>query len=185
MPQMTLPQHDRATLDRMLHHVYYEMHMLAVSRLVGLHVTPETAAPFASNLIVEIRALHARNVAEFLLGSNKLPNSLAAAHYLPTFSINPTDAAEIEKVRKRANKEIAHITTERISDDEHKSGAQSKAWKPESFVPLFEAAVTFLDGLLKANWLDATRRPDFEELHKMCGAAVIACRAQATPAGSP
>ena len=118
-------------------------------------------APLA-NATVELRALHARNVCEFLQPHKPKSNFVVAQHYLPRFAVND---ASLMRVWSLASRYLAHITADRVTDHEHAAGEKSKAWELAELAPILRAALEFVDGLLVSNWLreEDNRRAAFQE----------------------
>jgi hypothetical protein len=161
----------RTTLVRMLEHIHYEMHMFTCGLLVEtmavkfqdvVTASPEMHTNFLTNASIELRALHARNLAEFALSHRSGRNSIVARDFLPRFSPEKKDKAALKVIWARASREIAHITTERVTDVEQGNGAD-KSWPPPVFLPLLRALGSFTEGLL-ATWLesDSPYRPRYE-----------------------
>ena len=161
--------HTPAELVRALEYVAYEIRMLvgalslaALRADVRAIAAPELAALALSNATVELRALHARNVCEFLQPHKPKSNFVVAQHYLPRFAVND---ASLMRVWSLASRYLAHITADRVTDHEHAAGEKSKAWELAELAPILRAALEFVDGLLVSNWLreEDNRRAAFQE----------------------
>jgi hypothetical protein len=142
-----------------LEHISYEFRMLvgAISiegfdgRLATIVETP-LAAEALANGVVALRALHARNLAEFLLRRADDADYLSAADYFPDFKV--LDRQAVGRVLDRASGEAAHLSKSRVADDEHHAGTKSKAWPLSQFFPLLQHALAFVDRLLASGRLD-------------------------------
>jgi hypothetical protein len=139
-----------------LEHVLYEMSTFAGAIAIqsgefnlGVYVSPEHGRAAVQNMLVEVRALHARNLAEFFTPSSYVQ----ATDFLPSFGLPEGDMKAIKAIYGRASREVAHLTFARVSEAEHKSGAKSKSWPPEGFSPLLRACKRFGQELLCSHWV--------------------------------
>ena len=111
-------------------HVLYEISMLVqcgqllTHRLVS--VSPALAT-IIRNAIVESFAIHVRNLVDFLYpGTNVKPTDVIADDFFdlgkrpPNF---PAIAPSLEAARKRAHKQVSHLTTGRLAE-----GHPGKSW---------------------------------------------------------
>jgi hypothetical protein len=144
-------------LARGLHHVAYEMLMLAGALdLVEWHtlVAPEESQALvefaAPNGLVELRALHARNIAEFLLNKGKRKDYLTVDQYFRKFEVPEKDA--IKRLHKKACDQVAHLTKNRVTDEEQATGSKDKRWPLPAFAPLFRGALLFHEKLFESHW---------------------------------
>lgn len=154
-----------------LEHVSYELRMLigALSvvgfsgPLQAIVDTPLTTMALR-NGIVELRALHARNIAEFLLKKANDSEYLSAADYFDDFWL--ADRAAVGRVLDRASGEIAHLSTSRVTDGDHFAGAKSKAWPLAEYFPLLTHANSFVERLLLSDKLawNPDLRSKFQEV---------------------
>jgi hypothetical protein len=168
-----MPNHDRATLITVLEHVHYELDMLVQSRLLAsLTTTSVQAAQFFMNLVVEARAVHGRAVSEFLLGTNNRKNAVCARDYLPNYAVDASSVDELKRVTDRVGRQMAHITTDRVTTAEHEAGAGDKGWPPDAFAALLRASGEFVDGLLASHWLtDGATREQFQRVRVLLNEA--------------
>lgn len=68
------------------------------------------------NLKVESTVLHLRNLIEFFYPTNPRKDDVMAEDYIPDWrNRRPTISPLLEKARERAGKELAHLTTKRIT----------------------------------------------------------------------
>jgi len=112
-------------------HVFYEFDMfLWLAQVCGRGTT--LAAPSQadtarlSNVLIEAFVVHLRNVIDFLyLEKPKKTDVIAADFFAPGAweRLHPLISAALESARVRANKEIAHLTTDRFT-----SSPPAKAW---------------------------------------------------------
>ncbi len=125
------PFNDSYLLGYSAEHVAYEVDMflaLVDWRARNLTVGAPTAADVnrMNNLIIEGFAIHLRNIIEFLYQDNPKRTDVVAADFLPSGAwrgLLPVISSTLEAARVRANKEIAHLTTDRMA------GRQpAKAW---------------------------------------------------------
>jgi hypothetical protein len=117
----------------------------------------------AKNFVIECVALHARNLIGFLSPRSPQPDDLLATHYVVGFAPNATEQAAFSQIWRRANKEIAHLTTERVTDAEHASGTVSKAWPLKDLVPVIECSRRFAEQMLaSAHITTASERANWE-----------------------
>lgn len=108
--------------DYSFDHVFYEFDMLL--RLAQIYEEGATLAAKSedlgrlSNAILEAFVLHLRNVLDFLYEPDKpRPTDVLAADYFEPGEwkeIRPLLSSTLKDARRRANKEMAHLTTERI-----------------------------------------------------------------------
>jgi hypothetical protein len=103
-------------------HVVYEFDMfLWLARVCGsgarLGAPTATDAARLSNVLIESFVVHLRNVIDFLYLDRPKPTDVVAADFFdPSVweGLRPAISATLESARVRANKEIAHLTTERM-----------------------------------------------------------------------
>src|SRR5262249_44531597 len=107
---------------------------------------------FMKNALVEVRVLHARNLIEFMCSGDGRADDLKAALYFNDWSAG--DETRLKALAKRAHKELAHLTTTRVTDAEHSSGAKSKGWPPSEFNELLTHCRRFVDQLFSSDWLN-------------------------------
>jgi len=126
------PFPDPYLLEYSAEHLKYEFDMFSwLGRVCG-NATVQIGAPTAAdatrlnNVLIESFAVHIRNVIDFLYIDTPQPTDVVAADFLPAGAwgkIRPPISVTLEAARKRANKEIAHLTTSRIA-----GGPPEKGW---------------------------------------------------------
>jgi len=138
-PQQASPSRpfsDPYLLAYSVDHVEYEFDMLlwlgAVlskpRRIDGLRAE----ATRLNNSLIEAFAVHARNVIEFLYPDTVRSTDVIAADFFETdawVELRPAISATLKLARVRANKEIAHLTTNRISGN-----PPEKSWNVASLM---------------------------------------------------
>ena len=121
--------------DQQLHdysadHLYYEISMLYETAMRLVHDPAMQTDWISRNALIESFTIHARALSFFLYKDKQRPDDVTAAEY-----VNDVDAwcadrgsipPELQTVIDRTGKEIAHLTTARISP-----GDPRKAWTPE------------------------------------------------------
>lgn len=111
-------------------HLFYEIAMLVdVSRL-DLRIIPDELKVVVNNLMVESFAIHLRSLIDFLYKPSHTRNTdVYAENFFSNqnewATIRPTISDSLKDARKRADKEVKHITVERISG----STNPQKAWR--------------------------------------------------------
>ena len=127
-------------------HVKYEFEMfLWLGQVCGNPAVKIAASGKAdviclNNALIEAFAVHVRNVIDFLYLEDPKPTDVVAADFLDPGvwrQICPDISPSLSAARKRANKEIAHLTTDRIA-----GSPPEKGWD-------FRALVTELKPLLQ------------------------------------
>lgn len=121
---VTRPYDDSYLLTYSEEHVFYEVDMffglaamLSVpSRgVVGPSVEDATRV---NNALIEAFGIHLRNVLDFLYIDRLQPTDVVAADFFPAGTwqtIRPAISRTLQDARTRANKELAHLTTERLA----------------------------------------------------------------------
>ena len=112
-------------------HLFYECDMfLWLARVCGqgtkLGAPSAADATRMSNVLIEGFVVHLRNVIGFLYLDNPKKTDVVAADFCTTgtwVAARPAISATLESARIRANKEIAHLTTDRIT-----GSPPAKAW---------------------------------------------------------
>ena len=97
-------------------HLLYEGEMLEATRRVL--ASGVTAGSLLNNAVLESFLVHARNLVHFFYPQNPFKTDVLAEHYFESGqwdSIRPEMPEPLEKIRTRANKELAHLTYERLS----------------------------------------------------------------------
>lgn len=104
-------------------HVFYEIDMFfGVGDFIAKQALVRASSPNnvtrLASLVVEGFAIHVRNIIEFLYSKQPRPTDVVAADFcLPGAweAARPSLSNTLETARVRADKELAHLTTARIS----------------------------------------------------------------------
>jgi hypothetical protein len=132
-------------------HVAYEFEMFFwLARVCGNPSiklgAPSSAADAArlNNVLIESFVVHLRNVIEFFYDLDPRPTDVVAADFLSPSrweALRPEISDSLRRARTRANKEIAHLTTDRISGNPPNKGwdFQELAKEIEKLVRCFAA----------------------------------------------
>jgi hypothetical protein len=98
-------------------HLFYEARMFVVARQILSRLPP--ADVFAKNAIIEVCVLHLRNLIDFLYPVRPRKDDVFATLYVRSPAAwskgMPEITTDLERARRRANKELAHLTTARIA----------------------------------------------------------------------
>jgi hypothetical protein len=97
--------------------------------------------------MIEGVALHARNLMGLFGKGNKWPNDIRAITYCPQFAA----PAGFDCMWNRVNEQIAHLTTQRITDAQQVATEKDKMWRPEQFRELIHGTKEFVQQMLKAS----------------------------------
>jgi len=130
-------------------HVGYEIDMffgmveaLTQSSLIG--ASSAAVAARLKNAVIEAFVIHLRNLIDFLYLERPQPTDVVGADFCETGiweAQRPAITSTLVAARVRANKEIAHLTSQRISGT-----PPEKAWEPASLAaemkPLLQLFVT-------------------------------------------
>jgi hypothetical protein len=150
----------RDPLSLKLEHAYYEIKWLVDVYLIGSLGSQMKSAPQApvallggvlGNGFVELRALHARNVVEFLGSYRK--DCISAAQYVTGFALREEVRAALGKLWQQASEQVSHLGSSRVTDAEHKTGTRSKAWPDDRYALLLREAERFVVRLLQTDRL--------------------------------
>jgi hypothetical protein len=111
MPKRTTPR----TPPKIDLSPYAEEHLLYEAQMFVMARSLKCARPsFEMNLQTEACALHLRNLYEFFYPADPYDDDVIAQDYAPDWSKKqPPRTPLLKTARKRANKELAHLTTER------------------------------------------------------------------------
>lgn len=141
----------KLTPAQKLHHVAYDAAMFVFliklgapheAVRIGRHVVSEQVL---TNILVEQRAIHARNVIEFLRNVNEIHADQFIGNYKP----DKTTRKALKQLAKRASTEVLHMTSLRIADITGPIGpAGSKQWILSDFSPLLDEIKKLADALL-------------------------------------
>lgn len=108
-------------------HIRYELDML-----METHQKLKTTRPdqITINILLESRALHFRNLHDFLKHDTHRSwyeqDAVIARDYAPEFSF--TSDPLLTKLTDQCDKQISHLTEKRVSDMDQKTGIGSKSW---------------------------------------------------------
>ena len=92
-------------------HLFYEAQMFVAARAIQ-----PGGNQFLRNLKVENTVLHLRNLIEFFYPVMPRDDDILATHYVVDWNAKrPAIAPLLEKARARANKELHHLTSQRIA----------------------------------------------------------------------
>lgn len=149
LPPVVRPFSDAHLLAFSAEHVAYEVDMFF--GMVGVLTRPSViGAPSPAeanrlkNAVIEVFAIHLRNLIDFLYLERPHPTDVVAADFCATGvweAARPPITNSLEAARVRANKEVAHLTSRRIA-----GAPPEKAWDPQSIVaeirPLLQLVVS-------------------------------------------
>lgn len=103
---------DKATyLDE---HYRYEMEM---ARWAIRQLRYSCQDQWARNACIEIAAIHLRALDDFYSSSSKRAGDVLATHFVDAATWERPDLSAFEDLRKRINKQIAHLTDARVDAD--------------------------------------------------------------------
>ena len=129
-------------------HIFYEFEMFLWLTTVcagGRSLTAPTGTDFKllNNVLVEAFAVHLRNVIDFLYLSNPQSTDIVAADFFleDWKAVRPPITATLKAAKIRANKEIAHLTTSRITGTPPEKGWDFKGLAVE-LCPIMTIMVT-------------------------------------------
>jgi hypothetical protein len=118
------PFTDTYLFDYSEEHVFYEIdHFFWLAELLGkpnhiINAPSLKDVARLNNILIEGCTIHLRNVIDFLYLAKPFPTDVVAEDFLPIGDwdkIRPAITSSLDAARTRANKEIAHLTTERIA----------------------------------------------------------------------
>ncbi len=140
-------------------HVLYEVHMLQATAS-GL-VSGITLGSLLHNALTESFVVHARNLTHFLFPESPYPTDILAAHFFDDPERWPSLRGplpdELKSVRRRASKEMAHITYDRLD-----AVGEARRWH---YIEIFTAIQTLVEifarnataELLHSDWAEIVR----------------------------
>lgn len=106
---MPSPDEIKNCLD---YHLPYEIDMLRVG---AARLTAVTERSTDTNILIEVFCVHARNMIDFFDARQKQAGDFKAYQ----FATGYTCAVDLEDQRRRINKRIAHLTTERVRGNDN------------------------------------------------------------------
>jgi len=102
-------------------HLLYEIEMFVGTAKLLASAQPD---PIITNALLESYAIHARALTDFFYPNNPRNDDVLAKHYAPDWEDkHPTISTTLRDARERTNKEIAHLTSRRLSVT-----GQAKCW---------------------------------------------------------
>ncbi len=131
---ITRPFSDSYLLSYSAEHVAYEIDMFF---WLARHSSAALAAPTAadagrlSNVLIEASVIHLRNIIDFLYLDKPKATDVVATDFFASNvwdSLRPPITPSLDAARIRANKEIAHLTTDRMA-----GSPPAKAWDFQTF----------------------------------------------------
>ncbi len=120
---------DNQLLDYSCEHVAYEIWMLRGTEalLAAIQSGALVTSTIAKNAAIESWIVHLRDLVEFLYPGAPRPDDVVAANFFDRRAdwqrIRPSQSDSLKKARKRANTELAHLTTGRKAP-----GDREKEW---------------------------------------------------------
>ena len=148
-------------------HVAYEIDMFfgmaeVLTRPSVIGAVSPAEATRLNNALIEVFAIHLRNLIDFLYLERPQQTDVVAADFFATGAweaAKPPITISLDAARVRANKEVAHLTSKRIA-----GAPPEKAWDPRALV----AEIRPLLQLVVAN-AEATRlSPGVAEAIRCC-----------------
>lgn len=129
----TRPFSDSYLLAFSAEHIPYEIDMFfgmveMLTRRSVIGATSEAEAVRLKNALIEVFAIHLRNIIDFMYLERPQPTDVVAADFCTAGAwqaVKPPITNNLEAARVRANKEIAHLTSQRIAGT-----PPEKAWDP-------------------------------------------------------
>jgi hypothetical protein len=101
-------------------HLVYEAQMFVYAK----SLSPSPQDRLGQSVAVELTALHFRNLLDFFYPGNPKPDDVVATDYVADWEQRrPIITIDLQSARTRANKEVAHLTAQRIAGI-----ATGKAW---------------------------------------------------------
>ena len=148
-PLVVHPFSDSYLLAFSAEHVAYEVDMFfgmveVLTRPSVISAPSVAEANRLKNAVIEVFAIHLRNLIDFLYLERPQPTDVLAADFCATGvweAVKPPITNSLEAARVRANKEIAHLTSQRIA-----GAPPEKAWDPRALAaeirPLLQLVVS-------------------------------------------
>lgn len=124
-------------------HVFFEIEMLFAA---GNLIASGSVDRRMQNTYIDSFVMHGRTLEFFFYPASVKPDDVIAAHFFTGpadwRSIRPSEPKTLKNILRRGNKELAHLTTQRIS-----GSPANKAWDANSvtseFIPVIRK---FIDG---------------------------------------
>jgi len=144
---------EKDKLKKISYHLWYEFEMfLALAEKLVKGYPKGTI----NNALIESFGIHVRNLIDFLYVENPRSDNVCASDFFPCkedwFKLRPQLTPLLEKAKKRANKELSHLTYTRINvTPEEKKWDFIKVYQDMSCV--FDFFIENVDkGLLNSDW---------------------------------
>lgn len=148
---MKRPFSDNYLLNYSREHIFYEFQMFlwVTSVCAGVkNLTAPTEADIKclNNVLIESFVVHLRNVIDFLYLDSPQSTDIIAADFLKEDwkTVRPEITATLQTAKTRANKEIAHLTTNRITGTPPEKGWDFSGLASE-LIPIMTMMVTKAD----------------------------------------
>jgi hypothetical protein len=126
-----------ASRDAIASHVAYEIRMMWAS---GAEMMAGTGRSWAQrNALVEVFAVHTRNLIDFFYGTGKRDDVVAADFFSDKRrwqAIRPALTQRLRSAKKRANKEMSHLTYSRLQ-----VAANQKGWDATAITRDFDSVL--------------------------------------------
>jgi len=125
-PRQPLP--DQELLDYSAEHVAYEVQMLRGTKalLAAIATGALDVSLVMKNALIESWMVHLRDLVEFLYPAVPKQGDVIATDFFDSRAewerIRPSQSESLKKARKRANKELAHLTTGRKGPGDREKG---------------------------------------------------------------
>lgn len=117
-------QRSEDDLKRASAHLHYELWMLtSTANALGSGIAERG---WLLNALLESFVIHMRAMSDFFYAERRKPDDVLAADFFPAedwLRIRPTETDILKNARKRAHKEIVHLTYERLNVT-----PEAKAW---------------------------------------------------------
>ena len=113
---MSEPRRTEDELKRASAHLHYELWMLSATANALSSGIAERG--WLLNALLESFVIHVRAVSDFFYAERKRPDDVLAADFFRAEEwarIRPVETDVLKKARKRAHKEIVHLTYERLN----------------------------------------------------------------------
>ncbi len=109
---------DKFLLTYSAEHVAYEFEMfLGIAELLSVRssllAADQRSAACLQNLLLEGFVLHLRNIVDFFFPGRTRPDDVVAADFCAEGVWQPELPRKLQEARRRANKELAHLTSKR------------------------------------------------------------------------
>lgn len=167
-PPITQPSKLAAYSDE---HLAYEVGMLARAAIYQPPDVPREVSEFLKSMRAEGFGLHLRNLIEFLYPNEfrPKPTSVCAHHFVASRSpyadwlrMCPELSSTLRRAKERADRELAHLTTARISGT-----PAIKHWDANALLPEIDRLVVLFSESAASDRLGAKARNTIAELSEV------------------